>query len=207
MHNLAQRLAGILAENSSQTVHTDELRYGIEIVLGALLQIILVALAAAVANILIETMAVLITLFLYRRYTGGEHCETYYRCTVSTIFTVLILGKAAALLSADYWRIAMIMVCLLSSYLIYKVVPADNPVLTIDDPGQRQQMKIGAMAVLLAMLIVSSVFVVKYHQNAVGAAILLGLFWQDLTLFRPGKIYINVWDKLFGSLERLLERR
>jgi accessory gene regulator B len=207
MHNLAQRLAGILAENSSQMVHTDELRYGIEIVLGALLQIILVALVASVANIFKETLAVIFTVFLYRRYTGGEHCETYYRCTVSTLFTVLILGKVAAVLSVEYWSIAMSMVLLLSSYLVYKVVPVDNPVLAIDDPRQRRQMKIGAMGVLLVMLVVSSVLVVQYQQNAVGAAILIGLFWQDLTLFRPGKIYINMWDKLFSFLEHLLERR
>lgn len=207
MHSLAQRMAGFLAGNSTRPVHTDELRYGIEIVLGALLQILLVAIVAAVAGLLQETIAVMLTVLLYRRYTGGEHCEKYYRCTMSTLFTVLILGKAAALFPADYWGAGVGLILVLSLYLIDKVVPADNPVLRIDDPGQRRQMKIGAIAVLLAMLTFASILILGFQFNSLGIAILLGLFWQDLTLFRPGIVYIHAWDKLFVSLERLWERR
>jgi accessory gene regulator B len=197
-------MAGFLEENSSRTVNADELRYGIEIVLGALLQIILIAIAAAVAGILKETMAALLTVFLYRRYTGGEHCEKYYRCTISTLFTVLILGKAAALLSSSYWWAGTTFVLLLSFYLIKKVVPVDNPVLRIDDPGQRRQMKVGAMAVLLVLLTVSSILIMLFSLEPLGSAILLGLFWQDITLFRPGILYIQAWDKFFDSMEQLL---
>lgn len=207
MHNFAQRLAGFLADNSSRPVHADELRYGIEIVLGALLQIILVAIAAVLAGILKETITVMLTVFLYRRYTGGVHCEKYYRCTVSTIFTVLIIGKAAAMFTIDYMWVSIALVLLLSSYLIHKVVPVDNPVLAIDDPVQRRKMKTGAMTVLLAMLTVSSLLIINFQLDSIGTAILLGLFWQDITLFRPGIVYIHAWDKLFGSLEHLLERR
>ncbi|MBP1760613.1 MAG: accessory regulator [Firmicutes bacterium] len=207
MNYLAKRLAGFLADNSSRSVHTDELRYGIEIVLGALLQIILVAIAAVLAGILKETITVMLTAFLYRRYTGGVHCEKYYRCTVSTIFTLLIIGKAAAMFTIDYMWVSMTLVLLLSLYLIFTVVPVDNPVLTIDDPMQRRKMKTGAMTVLLTMLTVSSLLIIKFQLNSFGTAILLGLFWQDITLFRPGIIYIHAWDKLFGTLEHLLERR
>lgn len=207
MNYLAKHLAGFLADNSSRPVHTDELRYGIEIVLGALLQIILVAIAAVLAGVLKETITVMLTAFLYRRYTGGVHCEKYYRCTVSTIFTVLIIGKAATMLTIGYMWVSIALVLLLSLYLIYKVVPVDNPVLVIDDPVQRRKMKTGAMTVLLAMLTVSSLLIIKFQLDSLGIAILLGLFWQDLTLFRPGIVYIHAWDKLFGSLEYLLERR
>lgn len=207
MNSIAQRLAGFLAGNSSRPVHVDELRYGIEIVLGALLQIILVAIAAAIVGILKETMAVMLTAFLYRRYTGGVHCEKYYRCTVVTIFTLLILGKAAVLLTVDYWWAEVALVLLLSLYLIHKVAPVDNPTLVIDDPGQRRQMKKGATTVLLVMIIIASVFVMQLQFHSAATAILLGLLWQDLTLFRPGIVYIHMWDKLLGSLEPLWERR
>lgn len=207
MNSLAKRMAGFLADNSTRPVQADELRYGIEIVLGALLQIVLVGIAAAAADLFKETMTVLFTVFLYRRYTGGKHCEKYYRCTVSTLFTVLILGMAAALITVDYWWLETALVLLLSLYLIDKVAPVDNPALINDDPEQRRRMKMGATVILLILLAFSSVLVLKFQLPSVGSAILLGLFWQDLTLFRPGMLYIHAWDKLLGSLELLWERR
>lgn len=43
MNLLARKLAHLLVENSDDTFFEDEIRYGLEIVLGALLQIVLIA--------------------------------------------------------------------------------------------------------------------------------------------------------------------
>lgn len=206
MNRLAQLLANTLSQYSVSSVNVDEVRYGIEIVLGAMVQILLVAIAAIIVGVCGETMLALLTAFVYRRYTGGIHCEKYYRCTITTIINFLLLGIIAIHIPIQYQWLYIVIVSCTSILLIKLAVPVDNPILVISDPLQRKIMKVGAFYVFIVMLVISTGLILLEKQS-LGIAILLGLLWQDITLIKPGKIYINAWDRFFENLEQLVERR
>lgn len=204
MKQFAQKLAHLLAQNSHKTVHEDEIRYGIEVMLGSVLQITLLLIAALVLNLFYETAGIILASGLYRRYSGGAHCTAYYRCTLTSIITFLPLAYLVRL-SSPYLNLAMIISTSLVLLLItWLKAPIDNPTKPITDPLQRQSLRQKAllMALVLCLIAVGLLFVSPLWS----AAIIMGLLWQSITLTKPGHIYISLWDNLLLNIEKIIRK-
>lgn len=205
MNYLAKKLAHLLAEHANDSIFEDEIRYGIEIAIGGLVQMIFIVLVALVLGIWKEVTAIIIAAALYRRYTGGPHCSAYYRCTVTSLIVFISLGFIAGFIPVLYLPVYIICLVLLSSCIIYFYVPVDNPVNRITDESIIKKYKQQSFALLLLML---AIMITGYllKQNLLVISILLGLLWQNFTLTPPGHAFIDLWDKLFDRIELLLKR-
>ena len=204
MNYLAKKLAHMLAKYANDSFFEDEIRYGIEIALGSLFQIALIVLLALLLGIWKEVLAIIITAVLYRRYSGGPHCNAYYRCTITSLVTFITLGFIAEYIPTDYLPVYIICLTVLSAFVIHDYVPVDNPINIITDESVRRKRQQQSYLVLLLLL---AIIVVGYliEQKILVISILLGLFWQNFTLIPLGHAFVHLWDKLFDGIEKLFK--
>lgn len=200
MHNLAVRLSEFLARNSNFQGSQDEIRYGLEVFLGAAFQVVIIIGIAFSLGIGKEVAIILISAALLRRYSGGIHCQAYYRCTLCGIFVFTGLGCLAHVVKTDYFAVVFPLSLLLAGMIVYWKAPVDNPANPIVDVGKRQSLKYKSIAILLMLFVTA--FVAGQIGYAVAAtSILIGLLWQSFTLTPGGHLFINTWDKVFASIE------
>lgn len=201
MKQFAQSLAQMLAENSPDNINEDKIRYGIEVILGGLVQIVLLLVLAVWLNLFYETAWIILASALYRRYSGGAHCTAYYRCTLTSLFTFLPLAYLTRILFPYMSFIIISCGCLVVLIVAWLKVPVDNPTNPITDPLRRQSLRQKSliMAIFLSLLSILSLFIYPLGSTA----IMVGLLWQSFTVTVPGHIYMSAWDNLFLYIEKI----
>jgi len=206
MNLLAKKLAHLLVENTNNYYAEDEIRYGLEIALGALFQIILIIMAAVPLGVGQEAMAIIAAAGLYRRYTGGPHCQAYYRCTITSLVTYILMSYISKYISDLFLPIYTIFTTVLSLLVIHHLVPVDNPTNTIIDESLKKKMKVQSYLVLL-LLVTASIWTGYFlKQKPIALALLLGILWQNFTLLPWGHVYIQLWDQFFERIEKIFTR-
>lgn len=204
MKQFAQQLAHLLARNSQETICEDEIRYGIEVLLGSILQIALLLAIAFWLGLFYEAVGILMASALYRRYSGGAHCTAYYRCTLTSLITFLPLAYLTQFLLPYNNLLTVCSAGLVVLTIAWLKAPVDNPTNPITDPMRRQVLrkKSFIMAVLLWFLAITLLFVYPLG----GVAIMMGLLWQSITLTTPGHIYMSAWDNIFLHIEKTIRK-
>ncbi len=89
-------------------------RYGIEITISSLLNVILILGIGIVTNSMIESIIFLVCFILLRQFTGGFHADTYFKCNLSfcIVFSiVLVLYYTTAQYLSTYISILIKFVC------------------------------------------------------------------------------------------------
>jgi accessory gene regulator B len=74
---------------------TDNVRYGLEIILGALIKGIILLTTACFLSILPQVVIALACGSLLRLVSGGAHCTSYLRCLICGLIIYLSAGKIA----------------------------------------------------------------------------------------------------------------
>ncbi len=207
MNLIARRLAHLLAENAPDTFYEDEIRYGLEITMGALFQLLLIILVAMSLGIAREVAAVAMVAALYRRYSGGAHCQAFYRCTLTSLVAFNLLGFVSHYLPFSYWLYYMILTGVCSVIIIRYYVPVDNPSHRITEETIRSKRRQQSYVVILLIIMASTLL--KYIQGAeiLSVALLIGLMWQNLTLIPLGHKFTCFLDHIFGKMEKITRER
>jgi len=207
MNRLARKLAHLLAENAgNSSYHEDEVRYGLEIFLGGLLQIIIIMAVALLLGIAKEVLAIIIPAAVYRRYADGPHCQAYYRCTIASLVNFILLGYISRYIPTNYLPMYITPLIVLTILIIHYYVPAENPINPVTDEAIRRTRKQKSYLVMLVILLISMFAAYYMEEKPVAIAILLGLFWQNITLLPGGQAYIHLWDRFFETIEEKLKR-
>lgn len=193
MNGLSRILGSILAANSSRDCNEDEIRYGAEVFLGALLQILLLVLVGWWLGMLAELVVTLFAFSVYRRYAGGSHSSAYYRCTIIGLITFPILAYSCRFIDYRFFWIYFISIAIFTLIIIYWKAPMDTEVKPINDPGQRRGLRIRAFVIVI-LLLAASIFAHMLGRDLVAAAILLGIGWQTITMTHIGVSYTRFWD-------------
>lgn len=204
MNSLAKKIAHLLAENANKAFYEDEVRYGLEIALGALFQIAVIMLAAILIGVGQEVLAVIIAAALYRRYSGGPHCKTYFRCTITSMLTFVILGSLVKYIPTYYLPIYIICLTMLSILVIRQFVPVDNPIHIIEDQAIRKKRKQQSYLILFLLLVFIIITGYLLEQKVIATALLLGLLWQNFALLPWGHALIRLWNQLFEKIEQAI---
>lgn len=204
MKYFAQILAHLLAKNSSKALYEDEIRYGIEVMLGGVLQAFLLLALAFALNLFYETAGILLASALYRRYSGGAHCTAFYRCTLTSLFTFLPLAYLTKILSPYIGLTITSCACIVVLIVAWLKVPVDNPVNPITDPLRRQSLRQKSLITAVSLSLLSLLLLFIYPLGS--TAILVGLLWQSFTVTAAGHIYMSAWDNLFLYIEKLFRK-
>lgn len=198
MNGLALTLSRIIAVNSPSTYDEDEIRYGLEVFLGALWQVLLLAAIGWYLGLLKEILAVLISFGLYRRFAGGAHCSAYYRCTLIALIIFPLLAYLSRFIDSQYVWAYFVVTLLFSMPVIYLKAPVDTEVKPVSDPLERSRLKLRSAAVVTLFLMVA-LLAHQLGQDLIAIAVLLGICYQTLTMTRLGAIYMRFWDIILSN--------
>lgn len=204
MKLLARRIASVLVRYAGGSFSEDWLRFGIELLLGAILQVTVIVGIAALFKIFEQVAAVLLAAALYRVYSGGAHCTAYYRCTVTGIITFLLLGCIVDRIPVQYFSICFWFTAFISAVIIFLRVPVGNPVKPVTDPQLRFKSKLFSSASVALLLLCSWGTAHLLQEKTLALGILVGLVWQNFTLTSWGHTYIQVWDNFLLKVEQRL---
>ena len=207
MNLIARKLAHLLAENAKDSFYEDEIRYGLEIALGALFQLLMITSVALLLGKAKEVIAIVISTALYRRYSGGAHCQAFYRCTITSLVTFILLGYLSQHMPTSYWSLYIVFTVVLSVAVIHRYVPVDNPRNRITDEAVREMRRYKSYGAVFLVLLASALTRYFYNGELYSTALLLGLVWQDFTLIPLGNNYICLLDYIFGKMEKITKRR
>lgn len=94
------KLAGVVAAHMAQATglekdKTDQLRFGLEIIMGTLIKGAILFSLAYLLNVLPQVALALAAGGLFRLLSGGAHCTSYWRCLVLGVTVYLFIGLAA----------------------------------------------------------------------------------------------------------------
>ncbi len=206
MHCIAVRLAETLANHSDGHFEKDEIRYGLEVFLGAAFQVLIIIMMAFLLGIGKEVFTIMLAAALLRGYSGGGHCQAYYRCTLCSIFIFITLGFLAQYVQPVYFPIGFSFVMILALAIIVKKAPVDNPINPITDKNKRQRLKKQSVLVTLMLLLLAAV-AEYFNYPAIAVSILLGIIWQVFTLTKWGHMFSNTWDHAFMFIENIFQRK
>lgn len=173
--------------------------YGLQILLGSALKIVLLVLISIFLNILPYTLLVLAAFVMLRIPGGGVHLNSYSRCL--TVGLILILGLAKA---AESWPIsqsallaAVVAVLVLALLIIILWVPAGSEKKRFTDPQIIKSQKIKTAASLLIWWSVS-IILIFYGFTQYGLALTLGALLAILFISPPGYYIMHKLEKILS---------
>ena len=89
-HTIAMKLSNFLLSNKIISEEYFEVYvYGNELLLSFVLSTSIILVIGLLLNRFIQTLLFLLIFILARRYTGGYHSNTYFKCKLATVTTYL----------------------------------------------------------------------------------------------------------------------
>ena len=105
MNYLVSQIVNFITEQdviSDESDVQDFYRYGIEISISSLLNIVLVVIAGILIHHIIESIVFLTLFILIRSFTGGYHADTYFRCNLLMCTTFILTALANSIFSNKF---------------------------------------------------------------------------------------------------------
>ena len=144
MNYLVSQIVNFITEQdviSDESDVQDFYRYGIEISISSLLNIVLVVIAGILIHHIIESIVFLSLFILIRSFTGGYHADTYFRCNLLTALANSIFSNKFSLL------IIIVLICV-TELIVSILGPIENKNKPIDD-SKRIKLKIIGIVITL----------------------------------------------------------
>lgn len=139
----------------------DFYRYGIEISISSLLNIILVLTVGLLIHHVLESIIYLSLFILIRSFTGGYHANTYFRCNLlmCVTFTLTVLVN---IITADRITFPIaIGTVILTEITVFVLGPIENKNKPIDD-SKKTKLKIVGLIVTLTANCIGIIFIKSY---------------------------------------------
>jgi accessory gene regulator B len=164
---MVTRLANIIADffackNWIPKEEHDIYRYGCEVILSFLLNVMIVLVCGAFFHALVEASVFYVVFLTMRKFCGGYHATTYLRC--NAIFTcnllmVILLIKNAAFISNFFLSMAVVISILLVCTL--SPIVNDNKPVRASSEKRYRRISIGLVFTFSAI----TFLLIPYHKN------------------------------------------
>lgn len=169
---LSQKLTRFLERNMSVDPNmVDIYRYGIEVTLSSLLNIILVFTAGVLTGDVLASVTFLGVFILLRSFTGGYHATTYFRCNTVMVITFLSVKIISLFLFHQSLSVKLLFLCI----FLFPIIIL-SPVKNIHKVLSEQKRKINrilAIVTYIALAVISIVIV--YNKFIYGSIIIATL--------------------------------
>jgi accessory gene regulator B len=180
---------------------TDIIRYGLQSFYGTLTGLLAVFLLSAAVGVVREAMAVTIIVTVYRKLSGGAHCDTLPGCLTVGTFIIMLLAFLIRITGPNAaGTYSLVTVPSVLAYITaYFYAPADVPQKPITSPAQRQLLRRLSFLFILLWLTLGAYLWARQNHGLLYlyAAGNLGLLWQSFLLTHPGYRLIELLSLLF----------
>ena len=151
MNYLVSQIVNFITEQdviSDESDVQDFYRYGIEISISSLLNIVLVVIAGILIHHIIESIVFLSLFILIRSFTGGYHADTYFRCNLLMCTTFILTALANSIFSNKFSLLIIIVLICVTELIVSILGPIENKNKPIDD-SKRIKLKIIRIVITL----------------------------------------------------------
>ena len=200
---LAQRIAiSMGARLQADRDRVEVFAYGLEIILGALVQLILIIWLSLIMNTFITTTLCLIAFASLRFFGGGAHASTYCGCSMVSVPLILALGKLATIdTSHALLMVFSTLTFLTGIFIIFRWAPAGTEKKQVKDEKTRQRQR--KKAILILMLWFAATCLLVTQQFNTGAlAVVLGTGGSLLLITPWGYRAIKALDNIQNMISR-----
>ena len=170
--------------------------YGLQIMVGEVPKIFIMALIAWTLGILKWTLICFALMLPYRMYSGGFHLKTHIGCIIGT--SLMYTGNAfiSQQFEMDLWikMIYALFVWIFAMSMIYMYAPADTEDVPIVSKKERKKRKYFSY-VIVSVMIVLGVFI---KENIVSDMSLLDVLLQTFSIT---KFAYNITNNKYGYEE------
>lgn len=129
VHDFSVLLGEKIARGTGQEDQAEVLAYGLEVVLGLVIEAGVILGLAWLLGITGPTIIILISFLSFRLLAGGSHCTAYYRCLLLSTIVLLSLASLAGPLGSRLvsWPWLMALSGLGAFFLTWRWAPVDTP--------------------------------------------------------------------------------
>lgn len=196
IHDIGQAIGKHVSKNASSNHKSDFLAYGAEILIGSLIKLCILFLTAAMINIILEVLVLLIVTGIIRTLSGGAHCTAYYRCLITSVLMLNALGYAVKHFYPFLMQLPLLSMMGVSmlSFLIYYCYAPQAP----HNKPFESKLKETAFRryTLISVLVISVIAGFIGTKSLMGWTIVLAILWQAFTLTSVGHSFIGLWDAI-----------
>jgi accessory gene regulator B len=198
-YSLASKLASSLQLSDEQK---SVIAYGATNLLQIIYCITLCVIAGLAFRVLPESLVVLFTVSLIRKYSGGIHSHSPNRCAVIGAIYSVGLGLIAKYSGVElsFTLVLGVLVYLCAFILVYKLAPVDSSAKPIKKEKTRLRLKKYSILALCCLLIISAILIVilKFYGllflYKYILCIYFGVIWQTFTLTKLGHAVLGKLD-------------
>lgn len=195
--NLASLMGTKLQSNKDEI---DIFTYGLEIIIGSTLKLILIIVTSYILGIIKPTIVYLINFILFRKFGGGVYLNTYKRCLFVGLIIILGLGKLSTInISIYLLEILSFIVVMLGIFTIKTYVPAGTEKKKITDNKNRVKQKKKTILVLIIWILV--VFVLIKARLLISTfACILGALSSFFFMTPQGYFVMHTFDNILNNI-------
>ena len=193
---VSNHIALYLSRNTlSDTDNSEIYAYGLEILLGATIKLLVILVSAWLLKSLSTTLVVLITYAALRCFGGGAHMSTYFKCLLVGSTIIVSLGILSNHnLDSNLLYYLVIIAAISALVVCFKWVPGDTAIKPILDPGicSRQKMKMSIVILLWSSAVIC---LIHLNLNALALAMILGCVFAVFLITPWGYRLFELIDK------------
>lgn len=172
--------------------------YGIEVMIGAIIKLIIFIMVPWMLGVLTEFIVAYLSFAILRIVAGGVHCSEFYRCLIVSLSSYLAIAFIATYLSfyalPSYTYQELYWVLLAFSFLVVITkAPVDVQEKPIINPKRRLRLKIASCLVIGLFMLVS---VYWQPEDKIYIASGLGILFQVFTVTQSGAKFFKLVDQI-----------
>ena len=174
------------------------LGYGAEVLIGGIVKLTVLFLVSILLGILVEVALLLLVVAIMRTLSGGAHCSAYYRCMVTSIFVLGVLGYIIKTMYPSLSVLPPIVlggIILLSIYLYWCYAPQAPPNKPFKTKAAETAFRRYTLITAATMALIA---ILAGVESLISWIIAGGLLWQAFTLTPAGYRFIRLIDVLLS---------
>lgn len=196
VHDFSALAGKRIARGTGQEDQAEVLAYGLEVLLGIVIEAGIILGLAWLLGITGTTIIVLVSFLSFRLLSGGSHCTAYYRCLLLSTAVFLSLGSLAvplgSLLASRPWVMAL--AGLVAFAMTWRWAPVDTPQKPLP-PERLPARRYWCQFYLLAWYVLISYL--PLPPAWLGATV-LGVLWQAFSVTPAGEKFTRGADFLLA---------
>ncbi len=203
IHELSIKFATYLAKELKSD-RRQELRmaYGLEILLGEIIKLIVIISLSWVLKILPEVLTITVFAGILRLASGGEHCSEYYRCLIGGTTWFLCLGWGVHYLNIVLNQTIINLIAgilyFISITIILKYAPGETENKPIKGDAERKKFKKWSVLILVIYGFILVILTNISFLNIFVLSMATGIIAQAFTVSPLGYGFIHFVDRVLG---------